>query len=425
MKLLALAALVASTLPLGAAAGNGLNLLGFGAESVGMGGADTAVARDTTALNTNPAGLAQIARPAFDAYLAAAYALDVGHADSLGNDRQVDNKLIPVGGFGLSRPSANGRLVGAIGFFAQGGAGAVYKGLRTPFGGNDELSAQIGFARITPGIAWRISDSLTLGAAAPLNVIIAKQHVFPGTSVLHPSDPAQSFFGLALNDARGVRLGLRLGAMWKPSADWTLGATFSPKASLDAKGGKADVNLSAVGLGVVAYREAKIDGFALAREIALGAAWQATPRTLIALKLAHLDWSDAMRSVTVTLTDPSNAAAPPRISQTSWVGWRDQVVVAAGFAHSLSDRLTAYAGLNYARNPGPLETLTPLLAAIADRHVTGGLALRIAEGWVASGAFEYQLDKRVRYSNPNIPLGTKAEERSRYIAIHFMLGRRW
>jgi long-chain fatty acid transport protein len=176
---------------------------------------------------------------------------------------------------------------------------------------------------------------------------------------------------------------------------------------------------------VVAYREAKIEGFALAREIALGAAWQATPRTLIALKLAHLDWSDALRSVTVTLTDPSIAVAPPRISQTSWVGWRDQVVIAAGFAHSLSDRLTAYAGLNLARNPGPPETLTPLLAAIADRHVTGGLALRVAEGWVASGAFEYQLDKRVRYSNPNIPLGTNAEERSRYIALHFMLGRRW
>lgn len=129
--------------------------------------------------------------------------------------------------------------------------------------------------------------------------------------------------------------------------------------------------------------------------------------------------------MTVTLTEPSVAAAPPRISQTSWIGWRDQVVIAAGLAHSLSDRLTAYAGFNHARSPAPRETLTPLLAAIAERHVTGGLAWRVAEGWVASGAFEYQLDKRVRYSNPSSPLGTNAEERSRYIAIHCMLGRRW
>ena len=39
---------------------NGINLIGFGAESTLMGGADVAVARDTSALNTNPAGLTQI-----------------------------------------------------------------------------------------------------------------------------------------------------------------------------------------------------------------------------------------------------------------------------------------------------------------------------------------------------------------------------
>jgi hypothetical protein len=52
-------------------------------------------------------------------------------------------------------------------------------------------------------------------------------------------------------------------------------------------------------------------------------------------------------------------------------------------------------------------------------------AAQLADGWTASGAFEYQLDKRAAYSNPNIPLGSNAEERTRYIAIHVMLGRRW
>lgn len=163
MQLLRVAVLVATALPVGVLAANGLNLIGFGAESVAMGGADTAGARDTAALNTNPAGLAQLSRPAFDGYMAAAFALDVGHADSFGNDRAVDNKVVPVGGFGVSRPFDGGKLVGAIGFFAQGGAGAVYKGLRTPFGTSDDLSALVGFARITPGLAWRITDEVTVG----------------------------------------------------------------------------------------------------------------------------------------------------------------------------------------------------------------------------------------------------------------------
>ena len=42
-------------------------------------------ARALPALNNNPAGLEQLARPEFDGYMAAAFALDVGHADSLGN----------------------------------------------------------------------------------------------------------------------------------------------------------------------------------------------------------------------------------------------------------------------------------------------------------------------------------------------------
>lgn len=419
------AALCLSALPFSAGAGNGLNLIGFGAESIGMGGADTALARDTSALNTNPAGLGQLKRTAFDGYAAAAHSLDVGHSDSLGNDRRVDNSIIPVAGFGLSAPAASGKLAWGIGFFAQGGAGAVYKDLRTPFGATDELSALIGVVRVTPGLAWNVNDELSFGAALPVNVIVAKQRVFPATSALNPNDPTQSFFGLKLDGALGTRVGLKLGALWKPLPDWSLGASYAPKTRLDAKNGKAEVNFTAIGLGVVPYRDARIEGFALAREVALGAAWQATPRTLLSMKIAHLDWSDALRSVTVSVRDPANPAAPAEISQTSRVDWRDQVVTAVGMAHALTDRFTTYAGFNYARNPAPPQTMSPLLAAIGTRHATGGFAYRVDDDWVASGAFEYQFLNRVAYSNPNIPLGGPAEERSRYVALTLMLSRRW
>lgn len=41
-------------------AGNGFNMIAYGAKSVTMGGADIAVARDTSAVNTNPSGLTRI-----------------------------------------------------------------------------------------------------------------------------------------------------------------------------------------------------------------------------------------------------------------------------------------------------------------------------------------------------------------------------
>jgi long-chain fatty acid transport protein len=115
-----------------ASANNGLNFIGFGSESALMAGADTAMARDTASLNTNPAGLAHIGGAAFDLYNAAAYALDVAHADRFGNDAGVANKIVPIGGAGFARRLNGTRLVAGIGFFAQGGAGAVFKDLATP-----------------------------------------------------------------------------------------------------------------------------------------------------------------------------------------------------------------------------------------------------------------------------------------------------
>ncbi|MEP7207344.1 MAG: hypothetical protein ABI920_10430 [Casimicrobiaceae bacterium] len=102
------AALLAGLATGSAVGSNGLDLIGFGTESSMMGGADVAVARDTTALNTNPAGLSQLTQPAFDAYNAAAFALDVGHRDALGNDVSVSNRIIGLGGGGYARPLVEG-----------------------------------------------------------------------------------------------------------------------------------------------------------------------------------------------------------------------------------------------------------------------------------------------------------------------------
>jgi long-chain fatty acid transport protein len=68
-----------------------------------MGGAGVAVARDTGALGTNPAGLSQLAGVTFDGILAAAFALDVAHADRYGNDQRVANGIVPNLGAGISK----------------------------------------------------------------------------------------------------------------------------------------------------------------------------------------------------------------------------------------------------------------------------------------------------------------------------------
>jgi len=99
--------------------------------------------------------------------------------------------------------------------------------------------------------------------------------------------------------------------------------------------------------------------------------------------------------------------------------------VSFGIAHVLNERTTLRAGFNYGRNPVPMETMSPLLASIGERHFTAGGSYRMSNGWELGGGVEYLPRASVSYSNPGAPLGVNAEEHVNYIAAHFMLSRRW
>lgn len=383
------------------------------------------MARDTASLNTNPAGLARIDGWAFDHYGAVAYALDVAHADRFGNDRSVSNNIIPLGDAGFARHLHGTPVVVGIGLFAQGGAGAVFKDLVTPFGTRDEISALTGIAKLTPGLAWQATDALSLGAGVSAVYARSKQRIFPSTSVFNRADPAHSFFGSELQDADTLRYGLRLGIQYRPRDDLTLGADFADKVSLPLSGGRLDVNFGALGLGDVTHRDVHADGLALPREISLGAAWQASAAMLLSFKLSRLYWSGALATLTLTARNPSNPLAPAEIHNVTTLNWHDQTVIALGMRLALGERTALLAGANYGRRPMADDTLSPIFAPIGQKHLTLGLMRRLGREYVLSGGIEYLLPEHVRYNNPELPFGPGTQARVECVALHLMLSRRW
>jgi len=406
------------------AANNGLTLIGTGAESVGMAGADVAVARDTSALSTNPAGLSQLPGWAHDGVFAAAFALDVAHADRFGNDTQVDNWAIPIAGAGVSKQIDGTGFSFGAGFFAQAGAGSVYNEVNTPFGGRDTLRAQFGVFKFTPGVAWRATDQLALGAAINVYYASLQQRVFPNTSVFDPVDAERTFFGTKIEKASTVRVGAKLGALYKATPTLSLGLTYSPQVRIPFDNGDLVANLSALGLGLVTYRNVHLHGLALPQEIVGGVALQATPKLLVAFDLMWSDYSHALRTQTLSASKPDNPAAPA-ITSTAALDWHDQTVVAAGIAYSTDEATRLYGGVNYGRDPIPSNTLNPLLATIGELHITAGFAHQMSELWSVSAALEYLVPKHVTYVNPQLPFGPGAEARTSYIALVVMLSRRW
>lgn len=407
-----------------AAANNGINQIGFGAESALMAGADTATTRDTTALNTNPAGLARISGGRADVYAAAAYFRDAAHVDALGNDRQISNKVVPVGDAGLAF-RLGPRWVAGAGVFAQGGVGAVYGDLLTPFATRDELSALFGVAKLSAGLSWQVTDTLDVGVAVAEVVASARQKVFPGTSSFNALTPAASFFGTSLEGVRGARPGYRFGLQYRPVEGVTLGASFANRVSIPLEDGRLRVNMSDAGLGIVTYRNARLEGLAVPREISFGVAWQVTGATLVSAKLSRLGWAKAMDALVLEASDPDLGAAPATVRQVQDLSAHDRTVYAVGLRHELSDRLTLLAGFNYSRRPLDDASLSPIFAPIGERHLTFGAVAHVTGRLVVSCGIEYLLPVNVTYTNPSLPLPPGTSGRLEYIAVHAMASFVW
>jgi len=419
----ALGLVVWMAMPGAAFATNGMNAIGFGTESNGMAGADTAMARDTTALNTNPAGLTQLSDRALDIFNGVVASVDVRHQDGFGNDRKVSNTVIPVGGFGYARKY--GSLSYGIGFFGQGGSGSVYKNIATAFGTRDELSVLLRIVKLTPGIAVRVNDRLSLGFSASIAYADIKQRVFPNTSFYNPSVSPIPFLGYKIDGAHHISFSPKFGALYRLNDSVTLGASFSPRSSLPLQHGTLVSDQTALGLGKVTYRDVHLDGFALPKEIALGMRVQPNKDWLLSFKLDWLEWSKALTYSSLAASNPDNAAALPSLAATSSNLWKDQWVVVVGGVYQYDTDTVLRWGYNYGRNPIPSQHLNPLLAAISEHHFALGMGRQITPEWNLSFSASYTYSGKVTYTNPELPFGPDAAVTDNFIEAYVMVSRRW
>ncbi len=404
-------------------AGNGINLIGFGAESIGMGGADLAVARDTMALNINPAGLSQLSKQQFDVYLALANALVIRHEDAFDNNKTIDNDWAYLADTGYAYPMGDFTL--AIGAFAQGGIGIVYKDLNTAFGTTDELSAMFRIVRVIPGISWQLDNRLSLGFSLLVTYADLEQKVFPETSFANNAQPDQSFFGQHLKGADTISTGFKIGVLYSFNPALRLGFAYTSKTELTLDGGSLSLNMTAVGLGVVTYNQVEIGGINQPEEAGIGIAWDVNDAWLVSAEINWINWSDAINTSFLNISKPDNPLAPPALSQTAAINWHDQYVFALGTAYETTHNSIYRAGINIANNPIPSESITPLLAPIARYHVTGGYGTTLSSQWRFDAALEYQFKESETYTNPQLPLGSDTRTTVEVIALHAVFSRQW
>lgn len=399
-----------------AQAGNGLNDVGYGSESAGMAGADLALARDTTALNTNPAGLTQIEGQVLDVLLEPYHFLSLGHRDAVGNDTHPDNNHgLGIGG-GYAR-RINERLVVGVGSFFQGGAGFQYKHLKVPAafgGGRDEFSSIFGSLKIAPGLAWAVSDQLSLGAAMGLLYSNARQKQFFETST-------PNFSGARIDGLYGFSMNAKAGLQYRPTPQWLFALVYTSAAPITLENGEMRINTQGSGGGVLRYRDTEIRGLSFAREVGFGVRWQPSERWLWTAEANWLDWSSSMRETTLVARDANQPGVPDLVAK-SPLNWRDQYLFAAGGTWRWTPQTELIFGASYAKQPIPKQGMSPTFALLGESSLSVGAIHRFGTHWHVIPSFTWQPPVELRYDSPVFGDSTDRWEAT---ALYLTFSRRW
>jgi len=356
---------VAMLLVTGAAFGSGFALFEAGAKAVAMGGAFAATADDPSAIFYNVAGIAQLRRTEV---------MFGSTAITFQNQFKGDpNDLFTAGTQGgLYRahtfmvPSAyavvpiGSNLTFGVGVFAPFGLRTNW---RQPWIGRFVSSdANIRTVSLEPAIAWQTSDGrLAIGGGPEYRrakVILVRNNgainPFTGRFV----DVANSYLSSDWDHAWGWNVGV----LFKPTANWRLGASYRAPVTVDFNG-RATITQIPTGNAqfdaVVATQlppsQPVTTSVPMPSFLYLAASTTAITNWNIEFDAVRNDWSRFKEIKVDLLTTPAASFTRPQ-------NWKDTWSYRLGANHPVTDDWDIRLGTLYDKNPQSPAAVSPLLA---------------------------------------------------------------
>lgn len=136
----------------------------------------------------------------------------------------------------------------------------------------------------------------------------------------------------------------------------------------------------------------RVEGFDMPQTLALGLAWQASERLMIAADVKDVMWGSSMNTVTV-----SNHGVPLAPFQQDW---DDQIVLALGLSYAFSDAFSGRIGYNHGKNPIPDRFVNFLWPAIVEDHYTVGFGYAFSKQSTLNAALSYVPEATVTGTGP-------------------------
>lgn len=382
--IMSVAVITACALPFSVNATNGYFLPGYGAKSIGMGGAGVAYAQDAISAAANPAGISRmgfrvdvsagIFNPVRSASVGDAVGQPGGHSVFGFNEgAESSNKfyLIPSAGFTMD---FDDRLTIGVAMIGNGGMNTTYKPnfFASFFGAttrNDTLGVDFMQMLIPITAAYQVDSHNAVGLSiVPAVQTFAARGLQSFVTFNITSDP-ENFTNKGHDNAHGA--GARVGWTGKYFDNRvTLGATYASKIYMSAF--KKYKGLFAEG-----------GGFDVPANWAWGIAVKPTEKSTITFDRQRILYSDvksiANRGPSTPLGVLGIPAAVNRhnllgLTDGMGFGWTDQTVYKLGVDYKFNKDWTFRAGYNYGKSPIPNDQLTfnTLAPATVEKHYAVG-----------------------------------------------------
>ena len=339
----------------GEALANGFRLADQDAFAAARGEAFVATADNPSAIYYNPAGITQLEgnnlrAGIYGIYLEPGFTPTNGAANS-GNTYHSSDNLAAVPQFFYAYTPTNFPLSGGVGVYA-------------PYGGNISWPDDTGFRTlatdgsltyitINPVVAIKLSKSFSIGGGLSLNY--ANMNLEQG---LRPFPQPPNFYRFK---GDGWSWGYNAGALWQPSRQISLGATFRSSATVTLNG-RTEFEQYSAGIPFTTL-PANAD-FEFPMTIVCGISYRPTPKWNLEFDADYTDWS-SFSKVTIYQqgTAPLGFAQNPQVT----LDWQASWMYEFGVTRYFDNGWHISAGYVYDQNSVPDSYYTPF-AADLDRH---------------------------------------------------------
>ncbi|TAM44628.1 MAG: long-chain fatty acid transporter [Gammaproteobacteria bacterium] len=396
-KSLVLAAAVAAAVAApGAFATNGYFTHGYGIKAQGMAGAGVALPQDSLAAATNPAGMALVGnridvgvslfRP--DRATAITGNSEAFGATNIDHDPNRDESFF-IPEFGYNKMISNTMSFG-VSVYGNGGMNTSYSRNIAPFSTTQPSGIDFSQLFIAPTVAWKLSDTNSVGVS--LNLAYQKMLVYglqnfdSATQSNSPGNVTNKGYDTATG------LGARIGWTGQITPSLALGATYQSKTKMSK---------------FAKYKGlfAEDGGFDIPSNYAVGLAFKASPKTVVAFDVEKINYTD-VKSVSNPLGPVTGGVGTGVLTNTlgtsngAGFGWEDMTVYKLGVSHQWNDKLTVRAGWNHGKQPIPAkETFFNLLApGVVEDHLTLGASWNINKDMEMSANYMHAFSKEVKGS---------------------------